>query len=374
MNTRSGSRYFLQNAMPFLDKPGEYYFDYENDEIYYMPKGDIDEVTIDAPTVKKVIDITGTAPDRRVHDITFDGIGIEHSDFVDWYRSGWISAGDSGDSHLYPEYDRQIEMPRNRFGAITLQNTQNVTLTNLRMSETGYMGVYALFDNEGLEISNSLFESIGADAIKVEGGWPGEGDLSYGHTIRNVFIDRVGELVPGDASGIELMSTGDNTVENVFINHSARYGISLESRPEVVDGDQYTDNNTFRYIEIQNAGLDSGDMGAFYTYGIENQEPYPVQNTVEQMVIGDVLNDPVGEMPDSGTRGIHMDAGGCGFSFANIEVGETSDQSYQSYDCNEVTNGNWEDGFDESQMEYDKIGLTDEFPYDVADRIATARE
>ena len=87
----------------------------------------------------------------------------------------------------------------------------------------------------------------------------------------------------------------------------------IETPPEVKYGDQYTDNNTFRYIEIQNAGLDSGDMGAFYTYGVENQEPHPMQNTVEQMVIGDVLNDPIGTMPDSGTRGIHMDAGGCGF-------------------------------------------------------------
>ena len=373
MNSRSGSRYFIQNAMPFLDQAGEYYFDFVNDEIYYKPKGDIEQVRILAPRVKKVIDVKGASPEQRAHDLTFDGIGVQHTDFVNWYRAGWISAGDSGEPHKYPEYDRQIEMPRNRFGAITLENTEDVTLTNLHVSDTGFMGVYALFANEGLEVTNSLFENIGADAIKVEGGYPGEGDLSHGHTISNVFIDHVGELVPGDAAGIELMGTGDNVVEHVFMNHSARYGISLESRPEVRDGDQYTDNNTFRYIEIQNAGLDSGDMGAFYTYGVDNQEPHPVQNTVEQMVIGDVLNDPIGSMPDSGTRGIHMDAGGCGFRFANITVGATSDQSYQAYKCNEVVNGDWEDGFDDSAMEYDKIGVTAEFPYDVTAQIAAAR-
>ena len=373
MNSRSGSRYFIQNAMPFLDQAGEYYFDFVNNEIYYKPKGDIGQVRILAPTVKKLIDVKGTSPEQRAHDITFDGIGLQHSDFVNWYRAGWISAGDSGEPHKYPEYDRQIEMPRNRFGAVTIENTKDVTLTNLHVSDTGFMGVYALFANEGLKVTNSLFENIGADAIKIEGGYPGEGDLSHGHTISNVFIDHVGELVPGDAAGIEMMGTGDNVVEHVFVNHSARYGISLESRPEVKDGDQYTDNNAFRYIEIQNAGLDSGDMGAFYTYGVENQEPYPVQNTVEQMVIGDVLNDPIGTMPDSGTRGIHMDAGGCGFRFSNITVGATSDQSYQAYKCNEVVNGDWEAGFDDSKMEYDKIGVTAEFPYDVTAQIAAAR-
>ncbi|GAA1708335.1 hypothetical protein GCM10009809_00730 [Isoptericola hypogeus] len=365
VNSRSGSRYYIQNAMPFLDKAGEYYIDRDAGDLYYIPKGDIDDVTIMKPTVDRVIDVKGESAEDKAHDITFDGIGVQYSDFVDWYRSGWISAGDSGDPHTYPEYDRQIEMPRNRFGAITLENTSNITLTGMHVQDTGYHGVYALFANDHLTVENTLMENLGADGIKVEGGWPGEGDLSHSHTLRNLYIHHVGELVPGDAAGIELMSTGDNTIEHVHVKHSARYGISLESRPEVVDGDQYTDNNTFRYIRIDQAGLDSGDMGAFYTYGVANQDPHPIQNTVDQMVIGDVIPDPAGAMPDSGTRGVHMDAGGCGFAFSNIEVGETTDQSYQSYQCNDVTNGNWEDGFDASQMQYDLIGTTDEFPYSV---------
>jgi len=366
INSRSGSRYFLQNSLDFLDQAGEYYLDHEAGELYYKPAaGSMDGVTVMRPTVTTLVDIQGDTPEDKAHDITFDGLGVQYSDFVGWYRAGWTSAGDAGVPHEYPEYDRQIEMPRNRFGAVTLENTSNITLTRMHVRDTGYTGVYALFANDHLTVEDSLLENIGADGIKVEGGWPGEGDLTHAHTFRNLFIDHVGELVPGDASGIELMDTGDNTVEHVHVRHSARYGISLESRPEVVDGEQYTDNNTFRYIRIDAAGLDSGDMGAFYTYGVDNQEPHPVQNTVDQMVIGDVIPDPAGAMPDSGTRGVHMDAGGCGFAFSNVEVGRTTDQSYQSYDCNEVTNGNWEDDFDATQMQYDQIGVTDDFPFEI---------
>ena len=133
------------------------------------------------------------------------------------------------------------------------------------------------------------------------------------------------------------MDTGNNTVSNVEVKHSARYGISLESRPEVKDGDQYASGNTFKYIKLEEMGLDSGDMGAFYTYGVDNQEPHPIQNTVDQLVIGDVIPDP--SMPDAGgTRGVHMDAGGCGFAFSNVQVGKVTDQKYQSYQCNDVTN------------------------------------
>ncbi|WP_405068182.1 right-handed parallel beta-helix repeat-containing protein [Kribbella sp. NBC_01510] len=368
VNSNGGSRYYFQNSLSFLDQPGEYYLDYKAGEVYYKPRGGtMDGVHVLRPTVQTVLDLAGTSAQDRLHDVTFDGLGVQYSDFVSWYRNGWVAGGDAGAEHKYPEYDRQIEMPRNRFGAIRLTNTSNIDLSRMHLSDTGFTGIYLLFANDHTRITDSLLENIGADGIKVEGGWPGEGDLSNHHTISNVFVDHIGELVPGDASGIELMDTGSNTVSNVEVKHSARYGISLESRPEVKDGDQYANGNTFKYIKLEEMGLDSGDMGAFYTYGVDNQEPHPIQNTVDQLVIGDVIPDP--SMPDAGgTRGVHMDAGGCGFAFSNVQVGKVTDQKYQSYQCNDVTNADWVAGFDASKMEYDKIGVLPTFPYDVAGR------
>jgi hypothetical protein len=45
-----------------------------------------------------------------------------------------------------------------------------------------------------------------------------------------------------------------------------------------------------------------------------------------------------------------------------------TDQKYQAYKCNTVSNADWETGFDTSKMEYDKIGVLPTFPYDVAGR------
>ncbi|WP_327581587.1 right-handed parallel beta-helix repeat-containing protein [Nonomuraea sp. NBC_00507] len=357
VNSRSGSRYFLQNTLRFLDQPGEYYFDFAGGEVYYWPRGSIDKVM--APTVKTIFSLDG------VHDVALDGLALQYSDFVDWYRYGWNAAGDSGYPHKYPVYDRQIEMPRNRFGMITVTNSRDVDLTRLNISDSGFTGIFLLFANQRIKVTDSLLVNLGGDGIKVEGGYPGEGDITGHHMISNTYISHVGELVPGDASGIELMNTGNNTVSNVVVKHSARYGISLEVRPEVKNEDNYARNNRFSYIRIEEAGLDSGDMGAFYTYGVHNTEPHPIDNFVSQMVIGDVLNDPAGKMPDSGTRGVHMDAGGCGFSIENVEVGQVSDDKYQAYQCNEVKNGNWQAGFDASKMEYDKIGVTAAFPYPI---------
>ncbi|MFC5805060.1 right-handed parallel beta-helix repeat-containing protein [Streptomyces formicae] len=361
MNSRSGSRYFLQDSLLFLDQPGEYYLDKEEGRVYYKPRGDIKDAKILAPTVKTILNVAGASEDRRVQNLTFDGLALQHSDYVEWYRYAWVDEGDSGDVHKYPQYDRQIEMHRNRFGAVTVTNSKDITLTGMRISDTGYHGVYALFANQHLTVEKSLLENIGGDGIKVEGPYPGEGNTSNGHVFTNNYITNYGELVPGDAAGVELLNTGHNLVSHSLIKHSARYGVSLEVRPEVKAEDNYARENTFEYLRIEQAGLDSGDMGAFYTYGVENEEPHPIDNYVRQVVIGDVI--PDASMPDSGTRGVHMDAGGCGFSFENIEVGKVTDEKYQSYQCNSVKNANWGEGFDPSKMEYDKIGVKPDFPY-----------
>ena len=105
-------------------------------------------------------------PHPRLQDIAFEGLGITSTDFMQWYRSGWISAGDSGQKHKYPEFDRQIEMTRDRFGAVTLTNTRNVDLTGLHLRDTGYpyllqrlnrlevlIGAWVALDVQGPELS-----------------------------------------------------------------------------------------------------------------------------------------------------------------------------------------------------------------------------
>ncbi|GAB2964524.1 hypothetical protein GCM10023080_027110 [Streptomyces pseudoechinosporeus] len=364
MNSDSGSRYFLQNSLDFLDQPGEWYLDDEESTVYYKPRGDIDDAKIMAPTVTTLLNVAGADEDRRVENLTFDGLALQYSDFMEWYRFGWVEEGDSGYVHKYPHYDRQIEMPRNRFGAVTITNSRDITLKGMHISDTGYHAVYALFANEGLTVRDSLLTNLGGDGVKVEGGYPGEGDISHGHLITNNYFNHYGELLPGDAAGVELMNTSRNEVSFSNFKHSGRHGVSLEGRPETTNEDNYSRDNTFKYLRMDEMGLDSSETSAFYAYGTLNFEPYQHDNLVDQVVIGDVINDP--SVPNrNSTRGVHLDNGGCSFHLDNIEVGEVLDDKYQGYKppCSTVGNANWEDDWDPSKMEYDKIGVTDDFPY-----------
>lgn len=360
-----GSRYFIQNSLHLVDQPGEYYLDWDEGMLYYWPRsGSLEDTTVWAPTVKTVFKLAGSSPSDRLHDLRFDGLAVEYSDFVDWYRYAWNQDGDSGEVHKYPQWDRQIELPRNRFGTITMTNTRNIELTRMHISNTGFTAVYLLFANENVGVSDSLLEYLGGDGIKVEGPYPGEGDVAHHNTFTNNYIHHYGELVPGDAAGVEILSSGHNEVSHSVIEHSARYGVTLESRPEVTNADNYTHHNRLEYLRVAHVGKDSNDMGALYAYGVANFDPtLPTTNVMNQITIDDVNpTDPT--MPSPATHGVHMDFGGCSFAFSNIEVTNVQGNRFKgNRNCNTLENNSWDAGFDQSKMEYDRIGVSADFPY-----------
>ena len=356
-----GSRYFIQNSLDFLDQAGEYYYDSASGWLYYWPRsGSTDDVW--APTVKTIISVNGDAA-APAHDIGFDGLALEYSDFVDWYRFAWNSAGDSGQAHKYQAYDRQIELPRNRFGTITLTNTTNVDLRALHVTNTGWEGVYLTGVATHDDVSDSYFEHIGGDAVKVEGPYPGEGDIANHNTFTDNYFNYYGELVPGDASAVELLDSGSNEVSHSVIEHSARYAVSMRAVTTAADADDYAQGNHLSYLKIAHMGEDSGDTGALYAYGVQNFDPHVMNSSIDQVTIDDVNADP--SMVDSPPRGVHMDFGGCGSDFSNIQVTNVQGDQYHgpsAAECNTFANDSWVDGFDPSKMQYDQIGVTSKFP------------
>jgi hypothetical protein len=365
INSGGGSRYFVQNSLSLLDQDGEYYLDYPAKQLYYKPAGGtMDGVDVLRPTTTEVFSLTGASAGRRLENLTLDGLTIQHTDFMDWYRYGWNGTGDSGVKHKYPKYDTQIELPRNRWGAITLTNTRGVRLTRLHVAQTGFTAIELLFANERTTVSDSLLEHLGNDGIKVEGGYPGEGDLAHDNTFTNNYIHHVGELVAGDSAGVEIMNSGHNEISHTVVEHGARYGISIESRPEIPNSDNYTGGNTVHHVRLSHLAKDSGDTGPFYAYGVRNEPPYTPDASVSQLIVDDANADP--SMPDAKPYGVHMDFGGCGFAFSDVKVTNTESDPYHGPSavvCDTFANVSWESGFDDSRMQYDQIGVLPSFPY-----------
>jgi hypothetical protein len=351
-----GSRYFLQNSLSFLTAPNEYYYDPSSGYLYYWPSsGTMRGQDVEVPVVNTILNIAGA------RDMTFDGLGLRYTNFQDWYRYGWNTSNGSGENHEYPGYDEQIEMTQNRYGTITMTGTQDVTLNALNIAETGFHAIYMLFANDHDTVSNSEMGDAGANGIKVEGPYPGEGNLATGNVFTDDYIHNVGELVEGDAAAIKLMDSSDDVISHGLFTYSPRYAVGWAVWPNIPVADDYGYGEQLSYLKIEHVGQDSGDMGAIYAYETDNQP-----SSVRQVTIDDVNADP--SMPDVPPSGINMDFGTCGISFTDVQVTNAEKTQFNAgkgLTCYPFDNVTWSGTFDPSQMRYSQIGLTRDFPYPV---------
>jgi hypothetical protein len=83
------SAFYLSNALPFLDEPGEWFLDPAKNKLYYWPRGDEDlpASTVTAGIQETLVRVLGTA-DRPVANIYFNGISFQHT--------GWLRPSEQG--------------------------------------------------------------------------------------------------------------------------------------------------------------------------------------------------------------------------------------------------------------------------------------
>ena len=83
MMPNGGRFFYLENAIEFLDKPGEWYLDRQTGVLTYwpLPGQDMAQATAVAPMLTRLIEIKGT-PERPVRNLHFKGIDFAHADWA----------------------------------------------------------------------------------------------------------------------------------------------------------------------------------------------------------------------------------------------------------------------------------------------------
>lgn len=90
INKETGnSAFYLNNAIQFLDEPGEWFLDNSIHKIYYYPKAGVNmnTVAVVAPYLETIVKIEGSI-DAPVNHIVMDGIAFEHT--------GWLRPSTQG--------------------------------------------------------------------------------------------------------------------------------------------------------------------------------------------------------------------------------------------------------------------------------------
>ncbi len=147
----SSSPFYIENIFEELDVPGEWFLDSETNTLYYYPfeQMDINDVLIEAATVKDHINIISTSEDP-VHHIEFHGFTFTQSNttFMEKYEP--LSRGD---------------WAIHRGGAIFMEGTEDIIISDCNFEYTGGNGVFMSKYNRRNSVLNSRFYHTGESGV-----------------------------------------------------------------------------------------------------------------------------------------------------------------------------------------------------------------
>lgn len=156
----------VENVFEELDYPGEFFFDAPNSKLYHWYNGTgapPPATKVVAPQKQILVNMSGTQW-SPVKNITFSNIKYTASSYTYMERHAVPSAGD---------------WALDRFGAIFLQGTEGVTMSNCTFDRLDGNAVMVSGYNRNATITNSDFSFLGGNAV-VSWGFTNETDTDPG--------------------------------------------------------------------------------------------------------------------------------------------------------------------------------------------------
>ncbi len=259
---------FVENIFEELDAPGEWFYDIKTKTIYlYPPKGTILKNAVFAISqLTDLVRITGT-PAAPVKNISISNIH-----FTQTSRSFMLTKEPllRSDWTIY------------RGGAILLDGTENIRISNCRFAELGGNAVFlSNYNKQDLVKDNHIYD-IGGNAVAFVGNanavrspafryelfvpWsemdytPGAKTSEYpqyciasGNLIHNV------GTIEKQVAGIQIEMAAHITVSHNTIYKVPRSGINI--------GDGCWGGHIIEFNDVFNTVLETGDHGAFNSWG-----------------------------------------------------------------------------------------------------------
>ena len=369
---RARARFFLEDELGFLDAPGEFYIDDASHTLYYKPLGEDhpDALGIAAPVLGRLIQIKGKSRDACAERIVLDGLALEETD--DSPCKSWWST----------HYGR-------RDGALVwMGNTKQIEVRNCHLKNSGRNGVMMIGHNVGNRVIGCWIEHMGVNGVTLCDLFTSRDkksatqDRCERNRVHNCHIHHIGEI-HCYAGCVNAFGVSQNEVSHCELHDSVRYAVTVRGNtgkqygPPVWVNKPYCKDNRFHHLRVYRCGQDSGDMGALHCAQLNNPGG-PAVNTFEQIVVADSRAIP--SMHDSGPGGIFLDWPKMSMEqiFRNVHIVRSQSQQVRSNGSDnaasaQTENVSWKPGFLEERMDYESIGLTDEFPAEYGGRPAAGK-
>ncbi|MFC4776613.1 right-handed parallel beta-helix repeat-containing protein [Paenibacillus sp. GCM10023252] len=314
------SMFWFENALEFVDSPGEWYFDKRTKELFYYPEKELnlEKAKFEVPQAKSLITISGSSVDKKVHHLKFEGLTLKHTSWLEVNTRGFSSA--QGTTTVTDKGAFNELVP----AAVNINNAHHIDLERNVLEQMGASAINAENGISDIRFLGNILSDLSGGGITL-----GRND--------HIKIDQPSEELPRNIDmnnnvfreiGVDFMgSPGINTFysENLNILHNDMDGMNY-SGVSVGWGWSKTSttliNTVVGYNKIQNFSRKTIDGGGIYSLSRHENSLY-VGNYIKN------ANSPFN------TAGLYHDAESRGFVNENNVV-ELERDDYSSYNLNQV--------------------------------------
>ena len=294
---RGNERCYLENALAFLDQPGEWYLSRTTGELRYWPRAGekLNQSEVIAPILSNLVIVKGSEK-QPVQNLHFRGITFSHST---WSLPDVGFMGTQASLYSLPGPLEQRRYYERMDAGISFEFTDSCSVED---SEIDHMGGYGIELRRGCHknlLQGNRIYDIGANGVMV--GEPRESSdanaVTANKVVNNVVHD-CGATYYGSV-GVWAGMISDSLIAHNLVYDLPYSGISLGW----VWGSNETDckNNRVLYNHVHHVMKIMDDGGAIYTVG---HQPGTILR-------GNVVHNTANtDNPKRGGYGIYNDAGG----------------------------------------------------------------
>ena len=311
--------YYFENALEFLDQPGEWYLDESKGVLSYMPRAgeDMSTATVVAPMVETVVSIAGASTTNQAGYLWFQGITFAHATYLRPSQSGFLDA-QAGQYNLTATSDNKQTIGRPPAG-VSVMNANHIHFERNIFTQMGATGLDFVSGTHDDMIIGNVVTDIAGNGVSI-GKFTASDTTEY--------------HIPYDPTDKNEICTNDTIKDNYIYNVTtefqggtgiaAGYPKQLDTEHNEIAYTNYTgisvgygwtstvnamSNNDINYNNVHHVTQIMADGAALYT--LSNQQP------ASQMQYNYLHDYQTSQWADYGDNGIYLDEQTSGYTVAH---------------------------------------------------------